>query len=931
MDQRFRAADIGGLSSREFEVDLLAGERLFGEPMRVRLTKTMSTFSRVLRIVLTCGLYEVWQRCFAAGTRVFDVDARLALTSRGRLLLWTHTATGGSVTLLSYCCKAAQRPVGFIFVAFYTLFFVFAPAFLGPGTEDLAFCATIAFSVGVVFAVAQWLFQRASVVTSTSVRQFDVRELSLVRLVCYSRQPLFGWGGEVICCQVRLFFGVYPRPAEIARALPSPVHDSGSVNAFFNVAQAADKPRDKVDMQTAAGMGTDETTGFVGASSSILLMLAFASFLNEALDFVLQLAGCAIRGGGLSKVFACTTARVSNWWTGSSGETLATVLSHWIDTADWSLQLVLFLYVAGPAIAVLWDTMSSSSSGAGIGFIVDRRRGTQTEDERFEEHWLELADFLAEIFGRACLPIAEDTRRALDAAGLGRAFPHGWDEIDGDALREPSANAPAADAGISGEGASGGARPPQEGAATPGNRASWAQVGEATSRLLDPISGHVRVYKAVLAWSEGERVLAVYPERVAMGILTMVKIALTCGLEYACRWRTQRREGALILTDRRLLQVNAFSGPRLRALKVDMFMVSPVKYMAMHPSRDACCTRPRTRVVVATRCGLLEVELRRVRSLRRSAQALWQGFALLQAAPSIQSVELDDWASVVTEDAEAPSDGGREAANEAMERVSDLWGESAQARLRDAVALGAATGVESAPAAAAAVANPRRRVATPLLFDARTEAWGLSITDGERILWGPTHFEQEVLRPWCCACRRRAPLLRRPSALVALTDRRLAVISFEHTGPMWCWRFCGRTHIASVAVVPLCFVLGFCIEEAFSVQRSFAARFLGKLCCEALSESALVVRVLTNAGLGKNYIKTLQVRQRSLPRSSEAACTFEEDKILELRRWLGNVALHFSQGPPPRVEPDRSAAAGRQPGPSAEVDLWRCARGWAPA
>lgn len=939
MDQRYRAADIGGLRSRDFEVDLLAGERLFGEPMRVRLTKTMSSFSRILRIVLTFGLYEVWQRCCATGSQVFDADARLAITSRGRLLLWTHTATGGNVPLLSFCCQAIQRPVAFFFVIFYVLLVAFVPAFAGTDLYGLVGFVTVLFFTGVVITLGRWMLEQASLTACTSVRQFDVRDLSLVRLVCYSRRSFLGWGGEVTSCQVRLFFGVYPRPAEMEGALPCPEYDSGSVRASFNVAQARDNAQDRVNLQAAAGMSTGENASFVGIASFVLVLLAFAAFLNEATDFMVQLTACAKQGGDLSKVSGCTTEHVRNWWTGSSGDNIQTVLSHWIDTVDWSLQLVLFLYVAGPALAVLWDTMSESS-GAGIGFIVDRRRGTQTEDERFEEHWHELADFLSEIFGRACGPMPEDIRRALDTAGFGAASSRGrpgWDEIEGDTVREPGSSSDGADAGA-GEAEVNGAMPSYAGAAEPRQkRASWTQVEESTARLLDPMNGNVRVYKAVLSWLEDERILAVYPERVIMGIVTKLKIALTCGLEYACRWRRQRREGALILTDRRLMQVSAFSGLARKSIKVDMFMMSSVKYMAIHPARVTCCAQPRSRVVVATRCGVLEVELRRVRSLRLRAQALWQGLALLQDVPGIQAVELDDWASVLSEDArdaEVRSPGGQEAMEQALGRVSDLWGSAAQARLRDAIAPDAETGAAPAPAALGPEAAARQGAA-PLLFDGGAEAWGLSLTDGERIMWGPAFFEQEVLRPWCWFCRRQAHHLRRPSALVALTDRRLAVIRFDHFGSLCCWRLCGRSYITSVAVVPLCSVLGFSIEEVFSMQRAFAARLLGRLCCRALSESVLTVRTLTNAGMGKNYLNTLHVHQHVLPRTSEAACTFEEDKILELRRWLGNVALFFSQGYTLGAGLGNYPTIGQQPDPlpvpSTKVDVWRCPRGWAPA
>mmetsp|Transcript_1118 Transcript_1118/g.2848 ORF Transcript_1118/g.2848 Transcript_1118/m.2848 type:complete len:158 (-) Transcript_1118:740-1213(-) len=94
----FQEANIHGLRSKEFEVDLLLGERLCGgEPIRVKLTKTISLCRRLFLALITFGLHELWFQCCAYGSRVFDVDARIAVTTLGRLLLWTHTQPGAVV------------------------------------------------------------------------------------------------------------------------------------------------------------------------------------------------------------------------------------------------------------------------------------------------------------------------------------------------------------------------------------------------------------------------------------------------------------------------------------------------------------------------------------------------------------------------------------------------------------------------------------------------------------------------------------------------------------------------------------------------------------------------------------------------------------------------------------------------------------------
>eukprot|EP00747_Dinoflagellata_sp_TGD_P081527 gnl/TRDRNA2_/TRDRNA2_161341_c1_seq3.p1 gnl/TRDRNA2_/TRDRNA2_161341_c1~~gnl/TRDRNA2_/TRDRNA2_161341_c1_seq3.p1 ORF type:complete len:517 (-),score=72.57 gnl/TRDRNA2_/TRDRNA2_161341_c1_seq3:49-1599(-) len=133
-DRRFDAAQIDGLTSREFEVDLLMGEKIVGKPIRVRLTRTMTFFHRAVQTVFTCGLYEVWLRFFSTGSRVFDADARLAVTNRGRLLLWTHSAAGGGLPLLQHYCRAAREPAFFALVSLLMLFIVFGSVL--PWVDD---------------------------------------------------------------------------------------------------------------------------------------------------------------------------------------------------------------------------------------------------------------------------------------------------------------------------------------------------------------------------------------------------------------------------------------------------------------------------------------------------------------------------------------------------------------------------------------------------------------------------------------------------------------------------------------------------------------------------------------------------------------------------------------------------------------------------
>eukprot|EP00811_Abedinium_folium_P000683 NODE_10626_length_1339_cov_3.069307.p1 GENE.NODE_10626_length_1339_cov_3.069307~~NODE_10626_length_1339_cov_3.069307.p1 ORF type:complete len:200 (+),score=66.18 NODE_10626_length_1339_cov_3.069307:446-1045(+) len=188
--------------------------------------------------------------------------------------------------------------------------------------------------------------------------------------------------------------------------------------------------------------------------------------------------------------------------------------------------------------------------------------------------------------------------------------------------------------------------------------------------------------------------------------------------------------------------------------------------------------------------------------------------------------------------------------------------------------------------------------------------WGVMLEEGEATLWGPTLFEVEFRRAKCLCClsyfRRH---FRRPSSLVTITTRRLIVLQFSTYG---CGP-CRRPVATSIAVVPLQGVLGFCIEEVLTQQKGRIAKCMSWAFNRATAQSDLTVKVLTNVAMGKIYLNSLFVSQSLLPRGMDTQCNFEDERIVELRKWLGNVALFFVEGdePPP-------------------IELWSCPRGCAP-
>eukprot|EP00435_Cladocopium_sp_Y103_P047381 s677_g13.t3 len=582
----------------------------------------------------------------------------------------------------------------------------------------------------------------------------------------------------------------------------------------------------------------------------------------------------------------------------------------------------------------------------------------QVVDQLFEEHWKELSSFVADLFQGACGEDATSTdagcmpRQSLGAADsqrpkaqkfgekkatiqcLSKPGAMRWEEVQGDIqptqpeteggqgappqneMEAPSTGDPVR-AGYQAASSSSSPYEPKAAARSQRRAPSWQQVEEMISHLIDPMSGKVRVYRDVLSFLPDEEVLAVYPEKIIMPIVAKVKIIITCGLEYYLHWRRQRRDGAIILTDKRLIHVVTHFSRYRKSLKVDMYTVGKsVRYVGLRPPRWQCCARPAGDLSVATRLGTMEVRLLQMKRLRDCAQRMWQGFAALQDTQSVSSVEYDDWASVAEDFEESDAAEERSASEdleileEAKEEAGALWGDNSGDAAADADL------EEGIPAEAAAEQVPNEDEGIVRFSATRAELWGLVMAPGEKPLWGPCLFEEEVFRA-CCPQRRGARNRRRPASLVTFTDRRLIVIQYRSVGPLCCGGICHRAPVDNVSIIPLKNVLGFSVEERFSMQRAMIVKLMAKACCRPMSESFLCVKVLSNAALGKVYLDSLSVRQRVLPLFADPPCNFEEDKVLELRRWLGNVALFFSGA---------SEKVSQRP----VLELWRCERGLAP-
>merc|ERR1719329_1223507 len=283
-----------------------------------------------------------------------------------------------------------------------------------------------------------------------------------------------------------------------------------------------------------------------------------------------------------------------------------------------------------------------------MSFIIDCKYGIITEDEEFELHYQQLQTFLHELFHLSCgrgppASIQRILQQWTSSGGGKEVASRWWNLIGGDIASSVVGATSGTRGGLM--------------------KSSWAQVDDMTMQLLHPFSTQVNIYTSLLSWIDGERILAVYPEQMKIPCIEWLKTVLTFGLNYCVHWSKQRREGAIILTDRRLIQVSCRAARYSRSMKVDFFVMGgTVKYLTFEPPQHFwACKRllsfilqpPPGRILLATRCGPLELKLPRLewaKACKETGQLLWHGLMLLQDALPVENCQFENFDSVQTEE-----------------------------------------------------------------------------------------------------------------------------------------------------------------------------------------------------------------------------------------------------------------------------------------
>eukprot|EP00927_Polykrikos_kofoidii_P015507 TRINITY_DN16902_c0_g4_i1.p1 TRINITY_DN16902_c0_g4~~TRINITY_DN16902_c0_g4_i1.p1 ORF type:complete len:969 (+),score=117.98 TRINITY_DN16902_c0_g4_i1:168-3074(+) len=895
-DTRFHAPAFAGLASREFEIDLLQGEEFCGDVIKVKLRKTTSKCYVYLRNILTFGLYSCLVKCCFSGANIYESDARLGITNLDRVLLWTHSANGGGRTCGSICVYVCKHRFTWVLLLLSVLGITVGPTLpvMSAWLQDYFVVVLILTFFALCSLMGTIFFDSTSVICKTSVRQFMAKDLSFVRVFAADQNPLFSFGIYQVA-EAQLFFGVYPSPQLLRWSLPWAVWDSGLaetgavVDSEKSDAQGISQP----PLPQEAHQSTCRR--LVRFGHGLVVFLAFCAAANELATFIAAYLQCVdqmkhTKVDKWDQVGDCLSSRSSDWLFGSGGSDILTVISHWIEMLDWSTQLIIFFYAVGPLL-VLMSSFLADRSAVTINFLIDKRKGTYTEDTYFQSNWETMSMFLSELFNRACTAPA-----VSQSCFCGNTH----QEVAGDV-----------DFG--------------EGETLP--FASWTQVKEMIRDLLDSKTNQVRVYKGALSFAHGEKVMAAYPTNVPIPLLSRLTILLSFGLEYVLFWRSMKRMSALILTDRRLIEISAQTQKRLRSMKVDMFIVdSSIKYASIAPPRPqiVTCSLPSAFVTLSTRCGNTKVHLSRLRYSVDHARNFWQAVTLLQELEPIGAST-----SEVATEYGSEIGGSLTIARPSLVRCQTdpekhmfVFGpkDEEQDAGRKSGLSSCRPSLRPVPEVQASGSGDVQVVLRPVESDVEDpriltsglglDPWGVALVEGEELLWGPVVFEEDMFHLWFS----KKPSLRRPSTVVAITSHRLVVLHFANIGCVACRGWFNYSYIKSLSSTPLKWVLGFCLQEHLQSQTTFLAVRCGLLCCRVPVRSDMVVKVLSNAGTGKAYINSLNVKQIVMPKTTEPKLFFEEESFTELRRWLGHIPSFFS-----------TDQADRRP-----IEIKTTWRGWTP-
>eukprot|EP00927_Polykrikos_kofoidii_P081311 TRINITY_DN7856_c0_g1_i1.p1 TRINITY_DN7856_c0_g1~~TRINITY_DN7856_c0_g1_i1.p1 ORF type:complete len:988 (-),score=102.81 TRINITY_DN7856_c0_g1_i1:109-3072(-) len=902
-DVRFRAPEVQGVSSRDFEIDLLHGEEFCGDVIKVKLNKSMSRLQTTLRMIGTCGLYWLWTRFCISRAHVFEHDARLAITNRGRVLMWTLSASGGGKTILQRLGAVLITPSFLLLVVITISFFTIVPAMtaLQYSIMDLGVFISVVWLSAFTALLFSIFLDNLSVVCCTSVRQFESRDVSFVRVFCYE-QHQGCMRGSVQMTEAQLYFGAFPKPDVLKQALPAEIWDSCVTRTGVVISAEKQQGNGESELKEGRPSAMDR---FIYGCGIAVVVCAFLALLNEIVSVLYKMVICSRENTGWVNIAECTHLTVIDWFTGSVERDPFTVFSHWISVMDWSLQVVCYLYYAGPALTLLASSLGDQSA-ATFRFIVDHRHGNYTEDADFQNNWESLNHFLSELLGRACPSPGIRAHATLGSPSADAT----WAEVPGDVSFPPEVDA------------------------LPFS--SWSQVQKMSSTLLDHSKNQVRVYTGALAFVLGENVLATYPTKQFTPLITRVIMVLTCGFEYWWNWYGVRRESAVILTDRRLLEVSVKSSKRQRSMKVDMFVIdSSIKYISLCPPQPRCCQRGNGLVTMSTRCGNVDITLRNLTYFQKHGARLWHGIAVLQNLKPMAAVTSDTDAGVVDCDTDSISFGRTSVGGGLSIGRPSLFVRSVDGATKRAFAFGAQELDGSEGIAACAPrkvpmlpgSSESQVLAAPLLSCVGSRSveaervrllcchfgndpWGVALVEGEEVLWGPVTFDEDLTFRWY----RRDGILRRPSSVAAITSHRLVVQRYGNFGCLGCSGRFNRSFVQSITSIPLQGVFGFCIQESYSSQTNLIARKLGSYFRKKMM-SKVEVKTLSNAGSGKAYLRSLQVEKRAIILDTKLKLCFEDEPIKELRRWLGQISLHF----------DETKSELRD-----AIDLVACARGWTP-
>eukprot|EP00929_Paragymnodinium_shiwhaense_P040799 TRINITY_DN21245_c0_g1_i1.p1 TRINITY_DN21245_c0_g1~~TRINITY_DN21245_c0_g1_i1.p1 ORF type:complete len:1588 (-),score=303.51 TRINITY_DN21245_c0_g1_i1:473-5236(-) len=544
--------------------------------IHLQLRMLVAPWFRLFLCIASVGFTEIYYRFVS---RVFFDETRLAMTTQGRFLIFSHSARGEAVNIGQVLLQKFSSP--------WVMLCLFVVGTVGVMMLQMYdnFWILVAGGILIVlrFLQAGYDFgrRRLTLKSNTVMRSFMASDLCATSLVIYHSTGILGLWRRT-SSEVRFFFGRYPPREDLQQGLLRVVPDLRLVNTRATTSHAAPE-------------GTERKSGFQHSEETYPAWL----------------------------------------WVVFVAQTVA----YWLTFYNWAKELVHWLFFAieekpkfdgVTSLGVVADFVAFAFTGRALAYmmlnrslnnkplisITDKAQSTlsaSASNENFPTTTAELAGFLCKMVALA-VKHGHGLRQGLP----GDFMNPGWSDASaGGKFKFDTEDVARLRADIKEM-----------------LRSSEAFTGDTPEDILKKYSGFASMVKGVcLDAATGEQLMAIYPVPATGRMRQRILCVLTLGL-YNVLWRQclKHTHGCLMVTNARVIQVSVQTGFYSWGLKIDSFILDDsLRLCNIEAPTPLPCTwgYADSYIRVMSRLGELELRLIKTKFFEDCMHRMWQSLSMV--------------------------------------------------------------------------------------------------------------------------------------------------------------------------------------------------------------------------------------------------------------------------------------------------------------